>query len=261
MNPTGMMAAAARAYMAQKNAQNPNPSPEGQAQVLGADQEEPTTYGRLKKDWNDFYAWMKTQQLDGKPAAGNPLLDTTRKGAKETIGQELFHRYIKENPQTTLSDEMMPLIRQGLLQTRDFSIRSMKEGRMGGYAGMDDVIKRGDDPQEYFMRALLLNEQSPNPNLVGQNLSQYMFPTNIDASGKPIVPVEQYGGDFEIAKWKEAKDKSKFLGDVYNDFFTKHFTSRLPQEMASKAQELYGSWLPSAELSQRMKNKPKPANP
>lgn len=253
MNPTGMMAAAARAYMAQKNAQNPNPSPEGQAQVSSPDQEDPTTYGRLKKDWNDFQAWMKTQQIDGKPAAGNPALDTRRKGAKETLGQEMFHRYIKENPQTTLSDKMMPLIRMGLMDIRDKEIGSMKMGK--SYFDTYDQIKaRGQNPEEYFMRPLLLNEQSANPDFVGQALSQYTFPYEKDAQGNVVIPTEKFGGDFEIAEWLKAEDPRKYVSEKTSAYFDNYYSKKpaIPQ-LAKSAPERYGSWIPSYQLSERMK--------
>lgn len=109
---------------------------------------------KIKSDWNGFLRW-----LDNKKLRGIPELDTQNKG------NNLFNQYIKENPNTSLSVKTIPLVRQAYMDLRDSALKDISEGK-AAYEGTP----------ESFMRHIVLNEQTANPNYVGQHLTQTYFP-------------------------------------------------------------------------------------
>lgn len=111
---------------------------------------------QLKEDWNAYLNW-----LDKKGMKGKPELD------KGGLGNKLFEQYLKENPNTTLSVEQIPNIRKAYLQMREQGLKDYKEGKMS--------FSSGTTPENY-MKHIVLNEQTENPNYVGQHLTQTPFP-------------------------------------------------------------------------------------
>lgn len=125
----------------------------------------PTTEGstvvtdRVKSDWNDFLGY-----LDKKGVRGKPELD------KGNLGNQYFQQYLKENPNTSLSIEVIPEIRKQYIAERDRGVADIKSGK----AKLMD--KSGPDVDVTpFMRHIVLNEQSKDPNYVGQHLTQTPF--------------------------------------------------------------------------------------
>lgn len=113
-----------------------------------------TASEQLKEDWNGFLNW-----LDKKGMKGKPELD------KGDLGNQLFRQYIKETPGTSLSEKSIPAIRKAYTELRNDRLKEIQEGK-GNYEGSP----------ESFMKHIVLNEQTENPNYVGQHLTQTMFP-------------------------------------------------------------------------------------
>lgn len=109
---------------------------------------------KMMQDWNDFLAY-----LDKKGVRGKPELD------KNDLGNKYFREYLKENPNTSLSEEAIPKIRKAYLNLRDENLENIKTGKIT-YKGAPDT----------FMNNIVLNEKSANPNYVGQRLTQTLFP-------------------------------------------------------------------------------------
>lgn len=114
---------------------------------------------KVKSDWNDFLGY-----LDKKGVRGKPELD------KGNLGNQYFQQYLKENPKTSLSVEIIPEIRKQYIAERDRGIADIKAGRgeLMGKSGPDVDVSP-------FMRHIVLNEQSQDPNYVGQHLTQTPF--------------------------------------------------------------------------------------
>lgn len=135
---------------------------------------------RIKSDWNDFLSWM-----DSKGVKGKPELD------KEGLGNKYFKQYIKENPNTSLNEKVIPVIRQEYMKLRDDGINSILEGKsVFTLPGVGQLT--GDSARKYvdrFMGHILSNEKSNDPNYVGQHLTQTFFPgakLKIEEDGKQV---------------------------------------------------------------------------
>jgi len=127
--------------------------------------ETPDVY-KIKNDWNDFLSWMDSKKMKGKPE-----LD------KGDLGNQYFRQYIKEHPQTSLSEKVIPIIRQEYIKLRDTNLQNIYEGKAQMQTPIGNVS--GEAAKKYadnFMGFILLNEKSENPNYVGQRLTMTPFP-------------------------------------------------------------------------------------
>lgn len=128
---------------------------------------------QLKEDWNGFLSW-----LDKKGMKGKPELD------KGDMGNQLFRQYLKETPNTSLSEKSIPVIRKAYMEMRNQGLEDYKKGKIS--------FQQGTNPENY-MKHIVLNEQSEHPDYVGQHLTQTMFPGQKfslkDKSGKVIKEV------------------------------------------------------------------------
>lgn len=132
----------------------------------GADQDgkeeegEPIVTEKHKADWNKYLTWLDTKKIRGKVE-----LD------KNGLGNQLFSQYIKENPTTSLTNNIIPGIRKEYQNLRQSGIDDIMKGN-AYYLG-----KTGKDADtSNFMKHIELNEQSKDPNYVGQHLTQTFFP-------------------------------------------------------------------------------------
>jgi hypothetical protein len=127
---------------------------EEETETAPGDEEKETVSDAVKQDWNAYLTW-----LDKKGMRGKPELD------KGGLGNNLFKQYLKENPSTSLTEKIIPSIRKAYIDLRNDRLKEIQSGK-GNYEG---------DP-ETFMKHIVLNEQSGDPNYVGQHLTQTMFP-------------------------------------------------------------------------------------
>lgn len=143
----------------------------------GTDPTTPILSDDQKLEWNNYLSW-----LDKKGMRGKPELD------KNNMGNKLFNQYIKENPKTTLSVDLIPAIRSEYSKLRNSGIESILAGKisMEGKTGKDVDLNR-------FMSHIVANEKSANPNYVGQHLTQTPFPgADIAKSSAPNVKLKVY---------------------------------------------------------------------
>lgn len=109
----------------------------------------------IKSDWNKYLTW-----LDNKGMKGKKELD------KGGLGNNLFKQYLKENPNTSLSEKIIPSIRKAYLDLRNDRLKEIQSG-----GATTSTVN-----PENFMNHILLNEKSNDPNYVGQHLTQTLFP-------------------------------------------------------------------------------------
>jgi len=122
---------------------------------------------RIKSDWNDFLSWMKSKGVQGKPE-----LD------KGDLGNKYFKEYIKANPQTSLSEKTIPIIRQEYVKLRNEKAADILAGK--SEFTLPDLGKlTGETARKHmdrFMGHIVKNELSEHPDYVGQHLTQTFFP-------------------------------------------------------------------------------------
>lgn len=119
------------------------------------DENSETVSDAIKQDWNSYLTW-----LDKKGMRGKKELDTG------DLGNKLFRQYLKENPNTSLSEKVIPSIRQAYVDLRNDRLKELQSG-----SATTNTVN-----PENFMNHILLNEKSNDPNYVGQHLTQTMFP-------------------------------------------------------------------------------------
>lgn len=122
----------------------------------GNNMPDPPVDNKVRTDWNQYLSW-----LDKKGVRGKPDLD------KGGAGYAMFDQYVKENPSTSLSRETLPVIRKELLNYRNWVLDQNKNG--------GNVLTPGVS-EENFMRHVVENEKSGDPNLPGQHLTTTAFP-------------------------------------------------------------------------------------
>lgn len=117
---------------------------------------------RVRADWNKYNEWLNSKGLKG-----SSLLD------KGGLGYKYFDDYIKQNPTTSLSRDTLPLVRQELLNYRQWVLDESKKPANIRQAELD---KKSGANEENFMRQLVENEKTADPNLPGQHLTSVRFP-------------------------------------------------------------------------------------
>lgn len=138
---------------------------------------DPIVTDKQKMEWNNFISWLDKKGLKGKPE-----LD------KGNVGNKMFEQYLKENPSSVLSKESIPVIRNEYLKLREAGLNNILAGKafLEGKSGKDADTSK-------FMRHIVENEKTTNPNYVGQHLTQTPFPSmNIAQKGAPNVKLRVY---------------------------------------------------------------------
>jgi len=140
-----------------------------------------------RQNWNNYLTWLGKKGVQGKDA-----LD------KGGLGNKLFSQYIKETPNSGLSLEIIPKIRQAYGQLRNEGIAAIKAGKSGFDMGGGKIVMGAnatDDILTHYMSHIPANEKSKDPNYIGKHLTQTFFPggtvTKKDASGKVIETATQ----------------------------------------------------------------------
>lgn len=136
---------------------NPVPVSTPSADGVG---EMPMVSDRVKQDWNKFLTWLDEKKLRGKPE-----LD------KGGLGQKMLEEYLSVTKDTTLNKDIIPAIRKEYMNLRQSNIEDVISGKANwnGKSGKDLDFST-------FMRHIVENEKTSNPNYVGQHLTQTFFP-------------------------------------------------------------------------------------
>ena len=147
-----------------------------------AEEGEPTTaepdLQKIKGDWNKYLEY-----LEEKGVKGSPDLD------KGGIGNKYFTEYIKANPGTSLSPAVIPKIREAYTELRNITMEQIKNGKASFKDSKGNVQSGPNTDFTDYMKNVVENEKTKDPNYVGQNLTKTRFPAILDESGKVAVPL------------------------------------------------------------------------
>lgn len=124
--------------------------------LLVGGKDNPPVDNKVRTDWNDFLSYLDKKGLKGKP-------DLDKGG----LGYKVFDEYVKQNPNTSLSRDSLPVIRKEILNYRQWVLDQAKQGKVSLNNGVNE---------NNFMRHVVLNETTKDPNLPGQNLTSTIFP-------------------------------------------------------------------------------------
>lgn len=133
----------------------------GSTDPIGDPNATPIT-NKVRGDWNKYNEWLGSKGLKG-----SSLLD------KGGLGYKYFDEYIKQNPNTSLSRDTLPMVRQELLKYRQWVLDESKKPANIRQAELD---KKSGANEDNFMRQLIENEKTADPNLPGQHLTSVRFP-------------------------------------------------------------------------------------
>ncbi len=104
-----------------------------------------------REDWNAYVMW-----LDKIGMKGNPKLD------EGDTGNKLLASYISQNPNTSLTLDIVPVIQQDFGGYRDWSLSEVKAGRR--------ALATGVTPENF------LRDLSKVDGIAGQRTTSFMFP-------------------------------------------------------------------------------------
>jgi len=150
----------------------------GEVKMVEKETEEPKAdMNKIKQDWNAYLDY-----LDEKKVRGIDALD------KGDLGNKYFREYLKANPNTSLNENIIPKIREAYQDLRNSQIADIQSGKISflGKTGKDADVSS-------FMRHIVENEKTKNPNYVGQHLTQTRFPGGVikdKNTGKVIEKTE-----------------------------------------------------------------------
>lgn len=150
----------------------------GEVKMVEEDPEEPKLdMNKIKQDWNAYLDYLDTKKI-----RGSADLD------KGDLGNKYFREYLKANPNTSLNESIIPKIREAYLDLRNSQVADIQSGKIsfGGKSGKDADVSG-------FMRNIVENEKTKNPNYIGQHLTQTRFPGGVikdKNTGKVIQKTE-----------------------------------------------------------------------
>lgn len=143
----------------------------------GGDDEDVPITNEVRQGWNEYLGWLK-----GKGLAGNDKLD------KDGLGMKMIDEYRKENPNATLTKEMVVPIQKDFRNYRNYTLKQIDEGK----AELDPHVGA---TRENFMQGLSIVDGIP-----GKMTTSYQFPLSwmrTMNNGK-VIKTENKG--FAVAK-------------------------------------------------------------
>jgi hypothetical protein len=111
---------------------------------------------KLRANWNRYLDWMDKKGIRHKTELN-----------KGDLGNKYFRQYLKETPDSGLSEAHIPAVRKALVQYREEALKDIDAGKIGLQEGTT---------KENFMKHIAENEASDNPNYVGSRLTATRFP-------------------------------------------------------------------------------------
>ncbi len=112
---------------------------------------DPPLSNKNRQDWNNYITWLKGQGL-----AGNPALD------KGGYGIQVLQHYIKNNPNTSLTVDMVQPIQSDFSNYRNYALDQIKSGKGAFAQGVNE---------SNFMQEL-----SQLDNYAGSKTTKHFFP-------------------------------------------------------------------------------------
>ncbi len=130
--------------------------------------DEPTVTNQQRSDWSGYVDWLEKKGLKG-----HPDLD------KGDIGKQVLQQYIKENPQTSLTPDIVAPIQADFANYRNFALEQVKQGKM--------AMTHGTTPENF------MQELSKLDNYPGSMTTLHKFPIEylryLDEKGKTLKTV------------------------------------------------------------------------
>ncbi len=117
----------------------------------GGEEDAPVIDNRVRSDWNKYVDYLRTKGL-----AGNEILD------KGGYGNQVLQQYIKENPSTSLTVDIVKPLQSEFMKYRQWALDRIKTGRAAFATGANE---------NNFMAQL-----SPNDAYAGSKTTSYKFP-------------------------------------------------------------------------------------
>lgn len=272
MNPTGMLAAAARNYIQSKQQSSPEGTSSSEATLEGDLFKKPKRMSELRRDWMDYNGWLKKQQLPELDKNGKPVIDpgTGKPKMKSAfgddrldtdLGMKLFKQYQNEHPETTLSEEYFPIIRSEIIHLADRQTRNLKEGRMT-LGKQYDAFARHGDPELINNQHLWRNEASDKPNYPGKYLTRYDYQPTVEATylNSQLQKQDKYDynqnkPDFSLDEYNSATDKNAFLDNLYNNFEKGKSWLGIPGSTGQAEMNRYKTWRTVQEIADDQRKK------
>ncbi len=116
-----------------------------------------------RQDWNDYIQYLRSKGL-----AGNPALD------KNGYGMQVLQDYIKQNPNTSLTTNLVKPIQSDFSNYRNFALDQVKNGKA--------VLTNGATPDTFMSNLSQLD------NWAGSLTTKHLFPKEfmvyMDSQGK-----------------------------------------------------------------------------
>jgi hypothetical protein len=106
---------------------------------------------QVRQAFNDYVMWLR-----GKGMAGKPELD------KNGLGKKYLADYIKENPKTILTPDLIAPIQQDLLKYKDYALNQVRLGKAVFQSGVN---------ADNFMQDL-----SPEDGYGGSRTTSHIYP-------------------------------------------------------------------------------------
>jgi hypothetical protein len=112
-----------------------------------------------------------------------------------------------------LSPAVIPKIREAYTELRNVTMEMIKSGK-GGFKDSKGKVQKGPNTDfTDYMKFVVENEKTKDPNYVGQNLTKTKFPALLDESGKVAVPLYTPG---QVGNYRKAVDSAVTNKKVVN---------------------------------------------
>lgn len=113
----------------------------------------PQINNQVRQSWNDYVKWLRAKGI-----AGSPTLD------KGGLGKQYLAQYIKENPNTALTMDIVAPIQADLMKYKDYAVNQIRLGKAVYANGvnadtfMEDLSKEDNYPGQFTTKHIYPNE-------------------------------------------------------------------------------------------------------
>lgn len=135
----------------------------------------------LRSDWNNFIDY-----LDKKGVKGNPSLDDKDKA----MGKQYLNEYLKANPNSKLSYDVVPAIQQDFQDIRANGLKDIRAGKVkiDGLKSEDEFMQNLS-PVDGWLGSMTTSHKFPTAVSTNKNTGERKdFGTNLDAYEALVKP-------------------------------------------------------------------------
>lgn len=112
---------------------------------------QPQITNRTRSDWNDYIKYLRSIGI-----AGDPSLD------RNGVGKQYLAEYIQNNPNTSLTPDIISPIQADLLKYKDYALNQVKLGKA--------VFQNGVNADNF------MQDLSPEDGYAGSLTTQHLYP-------------------------------------------------------------------------------------